>query len=79
MKIKNVPAGQKPENPVMALYVVDDLLDRVWSKESENSPDTVRVHITKIRSKIDSDGQPSLIRTIHRVGYKLEPPAEDDM
>jgi DNA-binding response OmpR family regulator len=60
------------------VFSSDDLLDRVWSKESENSPDTVRVHITKIRGKIDTDGQQSLIRTIHRVGYKLEPPPEDE-
>jgi len=56
------------------VFSSDVLLDKVWSKESENSPDTVRVHITKIRSKIDTEGRPSLIRTIHRVGYKLEPP-----
>ncbi len=56
------------------VFSSDQLLDKVWSKESENSPDTVRVHITKIRSKVDKDGQPSLIRTIHRVGYKLELP-----
>lgn len=57
------------------VFSADDLLDKVWSKDSENSPDTVRVDITKLRSKIDDEGGVSLIRTIHRVGYKLEPPA----
>jgi two-component system OmpR family response regulator len=56
------------------VFAADVLLDKVWSKESENSPDTVRVHITKLRSKIDKDGEPSIIRTIHRVGYKLDVP-----
>jgi DNA-binding response OmpR family regulator len=56
------------------VFSSQELLDEIWSKESENSPDTVRVHITKLRSKIDVEGKPSLIRTIHRVGYKLEPP-----
>ena len=56
------------------VFSSQDLLDEIWSKESENSPDTVRVHITKLRAKIDLDGQPSIIRTIHRVGYKLELP-----
>jgi two-component system OmpR family response regulator len=56
------------------VFKADVLLDKVWSKESENSPDTVRVHITKLRSKIDSEGEPSIIRTMHRVGYKLEAP-----
>jgi len=56
------------------VFAADVLLDKVWSKESENSPDTVRVHITKLRSKIDKEGEPSIIRTVHRVGYKLEVP-----
>jgi DNA-binding response OmpR family regulator len=56
------------------VFSSQDLLDEIWSKESENSPDTVRVHITKLRAKIDTEGRPSLIRTIHRVGYKLETP-----
>lgn len=53
----------------------DTILDRVWSTDSDAAPDTVRVHITKLRSKIDKEGSPSLIRTLHRQGYKLEPPA----
>jgi two-component system copper resistance phosphate regulon response regulator CusR len=58
------------------VFSADELLNKVWSKESENSPDTVRVHITKIRGKIDSPDQESLIRTVHRVGYKLHAPVE---
>jgi DNA-binding response OmpR family regulator len=56
------------------VFSADELLNKVWSKESENSPDTVRVHITKIRGKIDTPDQESLIRTVHRVGYKLHAP-----
>lgn len=59
------------------VFSSDDLLDQVWSKESEHSPDTVRVHITKLRSKIDVDNEPSLIKTIHRVGYKMEIPQQE--
>jgi two-component system OmpR family response regulator len=51
----------------------NELLDQVWSKESDASPDTVRVHITKLRAKIDTPGAESIIKTVHRVGYKLEP------
>lgn len=57
------------------VFSADTILDKVWSNYSEASPDTVRVHITKLRSKIDSDGQESLIKTLHRVGYKFEKPA----
>lgn len=54
------------------VFSPEALLDRVWSAESEASPDTIRVHITKLRGKIDTDGQPSIIKTLHRQGYKLE-------
>lgn len=57
------------------VFSADNILDKVWSNYSEASPDTVRVHITKLRSKIDADGQESLIKTLHRVGYKFEKPA----
>ncbi|MBS1956513.1 MAG: response regulator transcription factor [Cyanobacteria bacterium SZAS-4] len=52
------------------------ILNHVWSSESDASPDTVRVHITRLRSKIDTPGEKSLIHTIHRVGYRFEPPAK---
>ncbi|HEY9869618.1 MAG TPA: response regulator transcription factor [Candidatus Obscuribacterales bacterium] len=50
------------------------LLDRVWSSESDASPDTVRIHIMRLRNKIDVPGKESMIRTLHRVGYMLAPP-----
>lgn len=55
------------------VFSQEALLDRVWSSESEVAPDTVRVHIRKLRSKLDSDDGDSLIRTVHREGYCLEP------
>ncbi|MBX9947767.1 MAG: response regulator transcription factor [Candidatus Obscuribacterales bacterium] len=54
------------------VFSPEALLDRVWSAESEASPDTIRVHITKLRGKIETEGQPSPIKTIHRQGYKWE-------
>lgn len=57
------------------VFSPEALLDRVWSAESEASPDTIRVHITKLRGKIDTEGQPSIIKTLHRQGYKLETPS----
>jgi DNA-binding response OmpR family regulator len=56
------------------VFSSEALLERVWSSESDSSPDTVRVHITKLRNKIDTEGAPSLIRTFHRQGYAFEPP-----
>jgi DNA-binding response OmpR family regulator len=55
-------------------FSAEAILDRVWSSESDASPDTVRLQIMRIRNKIDVDGKESMIRTIHRVGYILVPP-----
>lgn len=56
------------------VFSAETLLDRVWASESDATSDTLRAYITKLRSKIDSDGRASLIRTVHRLGYKLETP-----
>jgi DNA-binding response OmpR family regulator len=50
----------------------DALLDRVWASESAASVDTVRTYIKTLRKKIDSKGSPSLIRTVHGVGYCVD-------
>jgi two-component system, OmpR family, manganese sensing response regulator len=54
------------------VFSPEALLDRVWSSESEASPETIRTYIKRLRQKIDTEGQPSLISTVHGVGYKLE-------
>lgn len=55
------------------VFSLEALLDRVWKSESDSSPDTVRTTIQRLRKKIDREGEPSLIGTIHRVGYHLVP------
>jgi DNA-binding response OmpR family regulator len=54
-------------------FSAEAILDRVWSSESDASPDTVRLQIMRLRNKIDVEGKESMIRTIHRVGYILVP------
>ena len=54
------------------VFSAEALLDRVWSSESEASPETIRTYIKRLRQKIDNPGQPSMINTVHGVGYKLE-------
>ncbi|HEY9793633.1 MAG TPA: response regulator transcription factor [Candidatus Obscuribacterales bacterium] len=49
------------------------LLSRVWASESETSIDAVSTCIKRLRKKIDLEGENSLIRTVHGVGYKLDP------
>lgn len=54
------------------VFSVEALLDRVWTADSEASPDAVRVCIQRLRKKLDKDNDSSFIKTVHRVGYVLE-------
>lgn len=54
------------------VFSAEALLDRVWSSDSEASPETIRTYIKRLRQKIDVAGQNSLINTVHGVGYKLD-------
>ena len=56
------------------VFSAEALLDRVWASESEASPETIRTYIKRLRKKIDEDGSPSLVSTVHGVGYKLVEP-----
>lgn len=54
------------------IFSQEALVNRIWSDESEMSPETLRVHLASLRKSIDEEGQPSVIRTVHRVGYVLD-------
>ncbi len=47
------------------------LVERAWSTLSESSPDTVRVHLSRLRKKLESAGV-SPIKTHHGQGYLFE-------
>lgn len=49
----------------------EDLLNSVWESDSFAHNDTVRGHINRLRKKLDSGSSPSIIATVHGVGYKL--------
>ncbi len=50
----------------------DQILQKVWTADSETSPETLRVHIKRLRDKIDTEGKPSPIQNIKGLGYKLD-------
>lgn len=56
------------------VFSAEAILDRVWASESEASPETIRTYIKRLRKKLDTEGKPSMLATVHGVGYKLEPP-----
>lgn len=53
------------------VFSSEDLIQAVWESDSLAQNDTVRGHITRLRKKLDSADKPSIITTVHGVGYKL--------
>ncbi|MGZ6707837.1 MAG: response regulator transcription factor [Solirubrobacteraceae bacterium] len=51
-----------------------ELLDRVWQKNYEGSPNVVDVYVGYRRRKLDSGGARPLIRTVRGVGFVLDAP-----
>lgn len=50
----------------------DQLIQHVWSYESDILPNTVEVYIRNLRQKIDKPFKKDLIKTIRGFGYKIE-------
>jgi DNA-binding response OmpR family regulator len=49
----------------------DEILSQVWGAEYSGEPQVVYVHIRWLRQKLEADpNHPSLILTVHGVGYK---------
>jgi len=47
------------------------ILDHVWKMRFDPGTNVVDVHIHRLRSKVDRDAEPPLIRTVRGVGYVL--------
>jgi DNA-binding response OmpR family regulator len=54
------------------VFSAETLLNRVWRDDSEATTDAVTTCVKRLRKKLDQADGPSVIRTIFRVGYKLE-------
>jgi len=53
-----------------------DLLNQVWSSESESSEEAVRKTINRLREKIDIDGNSYIVST-KKLGYRIADPKND--
>lgn len=51
------------------------LLEGVWDYRFDPGTNVIDVHISRIRRKIDGEGEPPLIHTVRGSGYKLAAPA----
>jgi two-component system KDP operon response regulator KdpE len=49
------------------------LLRRVWGAGYETETEYVRVYVRRLRAKLEVDGDPPLIVTQPRAGYRLAP------
>lgn len=61
------------ENP-RQVFSRDELLESVWGMSDYVDPNTVTVHVRRVREKIEDDpGKPKWIQTVWGVGYKFTP------
>jgi two-component system, OmpR family, response regulator MprA len=51
------------------------IYDRVWGYDFGRSGNALRVYIGYLRRKLEADGEPRLIQTVHGVGYVLREPS----
>ena len=51
------------------------LLEGVWDYRFDPRTNVIDVHISRLRRKIDAEGEPPLIHTVRGSGYKLSPTA----
>lgn len=57
------------------VFTPEQLLDHVWESDLPLTADVVRTNIKRIRKKLDLPGEPSIISTIHGIGYRAAPVA----
>lgn len=52
----------------------DELIRRVWDSDNAVSTFAIYAAVKRIRKKVDTQGEPSIIVTVHGQGYKLRLP-----
>jgi two-component system, OmpR family, manganese sensing response regulator len=53
------------------VFSLEALLESVWASEDEVTPEAVRTCVTRLRRKLDVEGQASIIESVHGCGYRL--------
>lgn len=56
------------------IFSGETILARVWPADNETSTEMIRAYIKRLRKKLDVEGQKSIIRTVHKMGYSVEDP-----
>lgn len=53
------------------IFTAEAVLNRVWSSESEASPESFRTCLKRLRQKIDLEGKESIIEYVNGLGYRI--------
>jgi len=55
------------------VFSIDEIYEKVWRESSDNSENTVAVHIRRIREKIEiNPKEPKYLKVVWGIGYKIE-------
>jgi len=55
-------------------FTAEELLNRLWSSESDSTEQAVRKCVGRLRQKLDSELAPGYIVNIKHLGYKISKP-----
>jgi two-component system phosphate regulon response regulator PhoB len=51
----------------------EEILNRIWGADCAVEPQTVNVHMRRLREAITREGEPDVVYTVRGAGYRLEP------
>lgn len=49
------------------------LTEAIWDYSFDPGTNVIDVHVSRLRAKIDGEGEPPMIRTVRGAGYRLDP------
>ncbi|WP_328877133.1 response regulator transcription factor [Streptomyces sp. NBC_00299] len=52
----------------------ETILERVWGRDFGPESNSLAVYVGYLRRKLEADGEPRLVHTVHGVGYRLDLP-----
>lgn len=82
VKLNGVEVTLKPREFAMLEYMMrrpgkvvspDELLRNVWGSDSDSTSETIYTHIKNLRKKLTVEGVDPPIKTVHGVGYRVDP------
>ena len=55
------------------LVTYAELAEAVWSQDGGPGSNSLEVHVSRIRQKLEAGGEPRLIHTVRGIGYRFNP------